>query len=82
MKGIKPLFLLPILLAGATLDSPAEALDKINICHLDEVVEFGILGTVIRIPVQAWPAHERHLDYQTTSEVGDACGIIDLDPPE
>ena len=77
MKGITAVPV-AILLAGAALDS-VEAVDKINICHLNEVVEFGMLGTVIRIPLRAWPAHERHLDYQTTSEVGDACGIIDVD---
>ena len=81
MRAIKPMFLLPILLAGAPLDS-AEAVDKvdkINVCHLNEVVDFGILGTVISIPLRAWPAHERHHDYQTVSEVGDACGIIEID---
>ena len=78
MRAIRPLFLLPILLAGAPLDS-AEAVDRINICHLNEVVDFGILGTVISIPLRAWPAHERHHDYQTMSEVGDACGIIEID---
>jgi hypothetical protein len=78
MKGIKTLFLVPILLAGATSDTPAEPVEKINICHLNEIVEFGILGTVISIPLQAWPAHERHFDYQTTAlSVGDPCGIIE-----
>ena len=78
MKGIRTLFLLPILLAGATADTPAEPVDRINICHINEVVEFGLLGTVISIPMQAWPAHERHFDYQTpVLNVGDLCGIIE-----
>ena len=78
MKGIRTLFLIPILLAGATLDMRAEPAEKINICHINEVVEFGLLGTVISIPLQAWPAHERHFDYQTTVlDVGDPCGIVE-----
>ena len=78
MKGIRTLFLVAILLAGATSDTPAAPVDKINICHLNEVVEFGILGTVISIPLQAWPAHERHFDYQTTAlSVGALCGIVE-----
>jgi hypothetical protein len=78
MKGIKMLFLLPILLAGATADTPAEPVRRLNICHINEVVDFGLLGTVISIPIQAWPAHEQHFDYQTTVlNVGDRCGIIE-----
>ena len=78
MKGIRILSLVPILLAGATSDTPAEPVERINICHINEVVEIGLLGTVISIPLQAWPAHERHFDYQTpVLEVGDLCGIIE-----
>ena len=35
MKGIRTLFLVAILLAGATSDPPAAPVDKINICHLN-----------------------------------------------
>jgi len=78
MKGMRTLFLLPILLAGATSDTPAEPVERINICHINEVVESGLLGTVISIPLQAWPAHERHFDYQSpVLEVGEPCGIIE-----
>jgi hypothetical protein len=78
MKGIRTLFFLPVLLAVATSETLADPVDRINICHINEVVEFGLLGTVISIPLQAWPAHERHFDYQTpVLEVGDPCGIIE-----
>jgi len=78
MKGIRTLFLLPILLAGTTSDAPAEPAEKINVCHIQEVVEIGLVGTVISIPLQAWPAHERHFDYQAPGlDVGDPCGIIE-----
>ena len=78
MKGTRTLFLLTILLAGATADAPAAPVEKINICHINAVIEIGLLGTVISIPLQAWPAHEAHFDYPTTSlNVGDLCGTIE-----
>ena len=78
MKGTRTLLLLVILFAATTSDAPAGPSDKINICHHNEVVEFGILGTVISIPLNAWPAHERHFDYRTTGlNVGDSCGTIE-----
>ena len=78
MKGTRTLFLLPILLAAATADAPAAPAEKINICHINAVVEIGLLGTVISIPLQAWPAHEAHFDYPTTGlNVGDLCGTIE-----
>jgi hypothetical protein len=77
MKRIRTLFLLPILLAAASSDTPAAPVEKINICHINEVVEIGFIGTVISIASPAWPAHQRHFDYQTTATVGEACGIIE-----
>ena len=72
------------LLVSATLlfvavpETPAQSAEKITICHIDEVTDIGLLGTVIRISVEAWPAHERHFDYETQGlEVGDVCGIIE-----
>jgi hypothetical protein len=78
MKGMRTLLVLATLLAGATSETPAQPIEKIKLCHLNEVVEIGLLGTVISIPLPAWPAHERHFDYQTTVlNVGDLCGIIE-----
>jgi hypothetical protein len=72
------LFVSAILLFAAVPETPARAADKITICHIDEVTDLGLLGTVIRISVEAWPAHERHFDYETPGlAVGDVCGIIE-----
>ena len=74
MKGITKAFVLLAFLCLAISNAPAEAPEKINICHLGS----DNLGYVIRIPVKAWPAHERHFDYLAPGlNVGDACGIIE-----
>ena len=74
MKGITKAFVLLAFLGVAISNAPAEAPEKINICHL----ESDNLGYVIRIPVKAWPAHEKHFDYITpVLQVGDRCGIIE-----
>jgi len=74
MRGIKKTFILSALLCVAISDAPAEAPEKINICHL----ESNFLGYVIRISVKAWPAHEKHFDYVSpVLNVGDPCGIIE-----
>jgi hypothetical protein len=74
LKLNSKLLVLPILLAAATSQAPAVAVEKINVCHLEE----NNLGYVIRISSKAWPAHERHGDY-IPQELGpgDACGIIE-----
>ena len=78
MKAARTLLLALIGLTAASPETPAAPRGKINICHLNEVVEIGLLGTVISIPLQAWPAHEAHFDYQTIGlNVGDACGIVE-----
>ena len=78
MHATKMLVLAAIGLAVATTDTPAAPAERINICHINAVVEIGLLGTVIRIPLHAWPAHESHFDYQTMGlSVGDLCGIIE-----
>ena len=67
-----------VLLFAAVPETPAQPPEKITICHIDEVSDIGLLGSVIRIPVQAWPAHERHFDFETPGlAVGDDCGIIE-----
>jgi hypothetical protein len=77
MNG-RTLFVSLILLAAAVPETLARSVEKINICHINEVADIGLLGTVISIPLQAWPAHERHFDYQAPGlNVGDACGIIE-----
>ena len=64
--------------ASVTADAPAAPVEKINICHINAVIEIGLLGTVISIPLHALPAHEAHFDYPTTSlNVGDLCGTIE-----
>lgn len=78
LKGTRTLLLVTILLAGAAADTPAAPAEKIKICHINEVVEYGLLGTVISIPLHAWPAHQPHFDYQTTVlNIGDLCGTIE-----
>ena len=65
---------LPLLMVGATAQAPALAVEKMNVCHLEE----DNLGYVIRISSKAWPAHERHGDYIAPGlGPGDACGIIE-----
>ena len=77
MKAIRTLLFLPMLLAGTTSDTPAEAVDKVNVCHISQITESGLLGVVITIPVHAWPAHERHLDFTAAGlNAGDPCGLI------
>lgn len=77
MKAIRTLLFLPILLAGTTSDTPAEPADRINICHITQVTESGLFGSVITIPALAWPAHERHLDFAAAAlNAGDPCGLI------
>ena len=66
-----------ILLVAAVPEIRARSADKIKICHIDEVVDIGLLGSVIRISASAWPAHEKHGDYVAEGlEVGDICGVI------
>lgn len=78
MNATRPLILAAIGFAVATTNTPAAPVEKFNICHINEVVEIGLLGTVISIPFHAWPAHESHFDYQTMGlNVGDVCGIIE-----
>jgi hypothetical protein len=78
MNAPRTLFLAAILLVAASTNTPAAPPGRIKICHLNEVVEIGLLGTVISIPFPALPAHEAHFDYQTIGlNVGDACGIIE-----
>ena len=77
MNG-RTLFVSAILLFAAVPETPARSAEKMTICHIDEVADIGLLGTVIRISVEAWPAHERHFDYEAPGlTVGDACGIIE-----
>jgi len=76
MTAVRTRLFLPILLAATTWDTRAEPVDRINICHIDHVTGSGLLGSVVSIPAQAWPAHERHLDFPATVlNVGDPCGV-------
>ena len=77
MNG-RALFVSAILLFAAAPETRARSAEKITICHIDEVTDIGLLGSVIRISVAAWPAHERHADYVAEGLiVGDLCGIIE-----
>ena len=76
MNG-RTLFVAAILLFAAVPETRARSAEKISICHIDEVTDIGLIGSVIRISAQAWPAHERHGDYIVQAlAVGDLCGII------
>ena len=71
------LFVAAVLLFAAVPETRARSAEKITICHIDEVADIGLLGSVIRISAEAWPAHERHADYVVQGlTVGDLCGII------
>ena len=78
MKAARTLLLALIGLMAAGVDTPAAPPGKITVCHLNEVVEIGLLGTVISIPLHAFPAHQAHFDYQTIGlNIGDVCGIVE-----
>jgi hypothetical protein len=78
MKAARTLLLALIGLTATSATAPAAPPARINICHLNEIVEIGHLGIVISIPLQAWPAHQAHFDYETFGlNVGDLCGIIE-----
>ena len=79
MNG-RRLFVSAILLFAAVPETRARSAEKITICHIDEVVDIGLLGSVIRISVEAWPAHQKHFDYIIEVPgvtVGDLCGVIE-----
>jgi hypothetical protein len=72
------LFFSVLLLVAVVPATRAQSTAKITICHIDEVADIGLLGNVIRIPVTAWPGHQRHSDYEVQGlAVGDPCGIIE-----
>ena len=76
MKAFRTLLFLPILLAATTSNTPAETVERVNICHITHVARSSLHGTVISISVQAWPAHERHFDFGAAAlNVGDPCGV-------
>lgn len=66
-----------VMAVTSSLLAAPSPVERINICHINEVVEIGLIGTVMSIPLQAWPGHARHFDYQTEQNVGEACGIIE-----
>ena len=78
MKVRMAVLVMVSLIPGLTLAIRAHAVDKINVCHIEQRIGSELFGTVIAIPMQAWPGHERHSDYQAPGlNVGDACGVIE-----
>jgi hypothetical protein len=78
MNVLRTLLVLVMLLLVATPEMRARSVDKINICHIEQRIGDELFGTVISIPVQAWPGHERHFDYQAPGlNVGESCGVIE-----
>ena len=76
MTAVRTLVFLPILLAATTSDTPADPVERVNVCHITHVAGSSLHGTVMSIPVQAWPAHQRHLDFgAAVLNVGDPCGM-------
>ena len=78
MKVLKTLLVLAMVLPAATSEMRARSVEKINVCHIERRIGHELFGTVISLPLQAWPGHERHSDYQAPGlNPGDACGVIE-----
>ena len=77
MIRLRMLLPLLMLLPGPMFEMRAQTVDRINICHIEERVGDELIGTVISIPVQAWPGHQRHFDFEANGgTVGDGCRVI------
>ena len=78
MNRITTLCALAASLSIATSVAPAQGVERINICHIYQVTEIGLIGIVIEIPLPAWRGHEQHGDYQAPDlPEGAPCGIIE-----